>query len=385
VHGEFNQTAQSHYGKKYGCQKCGLNKENKENFIKNSKDIHGDKYDYSLVNYVNSKVDVKIICPIHGEFLQKPNYHLSKRGCYKCGKINMVNKRRKSLDIFINQSNLIHGNKYDYSLVEYKNAHVKVEIICPTHGSFKQKPHRHVVGEGCPACAGRGKTLNDYITLCNKKHNNKYNYSLVKQIEIDKNEKIEILCPTHGSFKQKASSHLFKRGCELCGGSKKSSNLDFIIKSKNMHGDKYDYSNVEYKNNKTKVKIICPVHGEFEQTPNNHTLGQGCPVCRESKGEKKIREYLVKHGINFKRQNKFSTCVNEKVLPFDFYLPELNTCIEYDGKQHFEPIKRFGGVEGFEKTKQNDEIKNIFCQTNNIQLMRISYKENIYEKLNNIQ
>ena len=156
----------------------------------------------------------------------------------------------------------------------------------------------------------------------------------------------------------------------------------FIKDAKNIHGDKYNYSIVEYINTRTKIKIICPKHGIFEQTPNNHTSQkQGCPICKESRGEKKISEILKKLNINYVREYKFEACRNINPLSFDFYLITHNICIEFDGKQHFEPNEFFGGVEGYNKLIINDEIKNEYCKNNNIRLIRIRYDENINERL----
>ena len=190
------------------------------------------------------------------------------------------------------------------------------------------------------------------------------------------------MCPIHGEFYQKPSSHIFKYGCPECGGKLKLNNDKFIEKAKLIHGDKYNYSNINYINSNTKIKIICDKHGLFKQTPCNHLQGQGCPICKESKGEKNIRRYLLLNNIEFISEYKFNECYNEKLLPFDFYLPKTNTCIEYDGIQHYKPINRFGGELGFKRGKINDEIKNDFCSKNKIKLIRISYFEDIIKVLN---
>jgi very-short-patch-repair endonuclease len=157
---------------------------------------------------------------------------------------------------------------------------------------------------------------------------------------------------------------------------------EFIVKSRNIHGEMYDYSLVDYKNYMTKVDIICSKHGIFKQTPNAHLQNQGCPLCRESKGEKRIRKYLSKRSVIFERQKKFSMCKFKEELPFDFYLPEKNMLIEYDGRQHFEPINVFGGQMGLLETQRNDRIKNKFVEDNDISLLRINYKE--YNKIEEI-
>ena len=130
------------------------------------------------------------------------------------------------------------------------------------------------------------------------------------------------------------------------------------------------------------VKIICPEHGEFNQTPNKHLNGRGCPKCRYSKGEKKIYSILVKKDIKFETQKKFIDCKYKRFLKFDFYIPHINTCIEFDGEQHTRPINYWGGEKEFKKTQKRDQIKNEYCEKNNIKLYRIKYNENIEKILN---
>ena len=139
---------------------------------------------------------------------------------------------------------------------------------------------------------------------------------------------------------------------------------------------------VEYKTNNKKVKIICKDHGIFEQTPTLHYSGFGCSICNSSsKGELKIFKYLKNYKINFENQYSFKNCRNILPLPFDFYLPDHNLCIEYDGIQHFKPIIQFGGDIEFKKVQLRDKIKTKYCNDNNIKLLRIKYNENIIEKL----
>jgi len=154
----------------------------------------------------------------------------------------------------------------------------------------------------------------------------------------------------------------------------------FIVKHHNF----YDYKLVNYINSKIKIKIICPKHGEFEQLANMHLKGQGCPICKESKGEKEIRNYLNNNNITFLPQHKFDDCKYINKLPFDFYLPDLNMCIEFHGQQHYEPIKWFGGQIVFDKLIKRDKIKEDYCIKNNIKLIIIPYRKNIYNIINNI-
>lgn len=279
-------------------------------FKNRAKLIHNNKYDYSLVEYVNSKMPVKIICPSHGIFEQRPNDHLNGRGCFKCG-VDIVNEKKKSnKDDFINKANFIHNNRYDYSLVNYISSNIKVNIVCPSHGIFEQTPNNHLTGQRCPVC-----------------------------------------------YPQKI----------------KKTNEFFIDECRYIHGDKYDYSLVEYINSKIKIKIICKKHGVFEQRPNSHLLGQGCPNCNESKGELEICNYLEKKKIKYIREWSFSDCKNINELRFDFYLPDLNILIEYNGVQHYIVNEHFGGKLEFDKRRVNDRIKIDYAKANGIKLIIIPY------------
>lgn len=212
-------------------------------------------------------------------------------------------------------------------------------------------------------------------------HNYFYNYDLVKFENYSK--KVKIICPKHGLFEQSPRSHLYNKSkCPICATeqnriSKKKSLEKFIQESKNNHKIKYDYSKVRFENLHEKVEIICPVHGAFIQEANNHLRGQDCPKCtgavNNSKGSKRVEEFLTENNIKYIKEYKFENCRNKRKLPFDFFLPEENILIEYDGSQHFYPK---WGKEKLTKTKTNDKIKNKFCEENKIKLIRINYKEN---------
>jgi hypothetical protein len=283
--------------------------------------------------------------------------------------------KRLTKNEFIEKSNLIHNNKYDYSLVEYKNNYTKIKIICPIHGIFEQTPSNHIhAKQDCPMCYGNKKmTIKEFIKKSNLIHNNKYNYSLVEY----KNNytKIKIICPIHGIFEQKPINHLVqKQGCMLCAGKNKKTTEEFISASKEIHGDLYDYSLVNYINNGKNVEIICPIHGVFKQRPDSHICrGHGCPICKNSKGEQIIVKTLNDIKIDFIRQKEFDGCIDKKPLPFDFYLPKYNIYLEYDGLQHFEPVEYWGGIDTLKYIQKHDKIKNDFCKNNSIKLIRIKY------------
>jgi len=216
------------------------------------------------------------------------------------------------------------------------------------------------------------KNIIDVITDFNKKHGNFYDYSLIDYK--NSNSKLNILCPIHGSFWQTSNNHSQGQGCPKCRSNNKKTLAETINDFKKVHGNRYDYSKVNYINTTKKVEVICKIknHKSFLVTPNNHKKGSGCPLCNNSKGETLILTFLEDNNILFKKEYTFSNLPRKR---FDFFLEELNLCIEFDGKQHFEPIEHFGGKETFNWLKRSDNLKNQFCKDNNIKLLRISYLE----------
>lgn len=301
-------------------------------------DVYGiGRYNYSLLTeIVNSREKIPIICEnkdefgnIHGTFWQTPDSHRHGHGCSKCYGNNKLNKEefiRRALNI---EKHKIQGYTYDNFV--YVNSDTKGQIDCPIHGAFFKSPYKHVnVAQGCQECMK--KELNMMFATKND---------------------------------------------------------DFIQKALNIkeHKNKnYEYDWFIYVNNKTKGKIWCPKkgHGFFMQKPDHHLAGIGCPNCQESKGELIILEFLKNNTIHFNRQKTFKECVNphtSKKLKFDFYLPYYNMCIEFNGKQHYEPIEYFGGTDSFKSLQYRDKIKQEFCKNNHINFMKIKYDENILIKL----
>ncbi len=391
IHGYFQQTASDHLY--CGCRKCGrLIAAKKQNlgldkFIEKSKEFHDNKYDYSKVNYINNKTSIIIGCPIHGYFQQIPSNHI-RRGCKKCSTASLKEKTKLGLDKFIEKSKESHGNKYDYSKVNYINSHTKIIIICRIHGEFTQEPNSHISGRGCKKCAieeskiKQRMILEEFIVKSREVHSNKYDYSKVNYV--NNVTKITIICPKHGEFQQTPSNHIYGStnggGCPECCGIIKITKEYFIDKSKEIHGSKYDYSKVNYIDMREKIIIICSKHGEFQQSPRSHLAGSGCPVCNESKGERRVAKYLDELKLLYKRQYKNKKCKDKKLLPFDFIVrvdDGKGFLIEYNGKQHYEPYN-FGSktncpIKMLENIQKRDKIKKDFCKDNNIPLLEIPY------------
>lgn len=361
-------------------------------FIEKAIKIHQNKYNYSKINYINNRIKICIICPIHGEFYQTPANHLQGCGCPKCVKnVKFTNEN------FIEKANKVHQNKYDYSKVIYENSRAKVCIICPKHGEFWQTPYNHLHGHGCPKCGKENlsKKLSQkksgmeetFMDKANKIHQNKYDYSKVKYI--NSKEKICIICPIHGSFWQIPNDHLSGKGCPKCAKIRlsllrTSNNEKFKQKATKMHNSKYDYSKVNYINNKTKVCIICPIHGEFWQKPIHHLQGCGCPKCNMSHLERETMKLLDKNNIIYETQKRFDWLKTDKnFMSLDFYLPDYNSAIECQGIQHFK-VHGFFTESKIKKTQYNDRLKNELCSKHNIKLYYIKYNENVEEKINKI-
>lgn len=288
-----------------------------EEFIKKARVKHGDKYDYSKVEYVNNKTKVCIICPIHGEFLQTPNNHLTGYGCSKCGRELAHSKTSLTTEEAIKKFIKIHGDYYDYSKVQYVNKRTPITIICPKHGEFQQTPDSHINQKaGCPICA-----------KIKSKH---------KQLK---------------------------------------TNEQFIQDAKRVHGDIYDYSQVNYQGAYIPIVIICKKHGKFYQTPHSHLSSKaGCPYCSlksQTKLFNKLQNDFSNEEILFEVGNKTIPWLKEQ--RFDIYFPKYNIAIEYNGKQHYTPIKYFGGEIEFNKTINRDNIKKEKCTLNNCTLLQIKY------------
>ena len=307
-------------------------------FVERAVSFHGLRYDYSNVVYVNAKTNVEIICKEHGSFMQRASHHTSGSGCPDCGNIQSGIVKRLSIDKFIKLANALHGDKYDYSLVDYKTNRTKVKIICKSHGVFLQEPDSHLSGRGCNLCgyntsqSKNTSTLEFVLDRFREAHGDKYDYSNMQYV--NSTAKVEIICKTHGTFWQVPNAHKAGKGCQACsstrnGRMKRLSVDDFIKKANVIHNNKYDYSQVDYVTNSVNVKIICPEHGGFFANPANHMRYSGCPKCCStfSKQENKIADFIESLGFEVIRNDRTQIAP----LELDIYIPELSLAIEYNG------------------------------------------------------
>jgi hypothetical protein len=332
-----------------------MNKNKTEIFIQKAKKIHGDRYDYSLAQYLDSRIKLTIICKEHGEFQQNIYVHLKGNGCGKCGFISGNTKTTKKIDDVINNFKYIHGNTYNYSKVNYVNCKTPVIIGCNKHGDFKLKPSYHLNGIGCGKCKNKIVTTEDFINKSKIIHKEKYDYSLVNYI--NKSVKVIIICNEidktgnkHGEFNQYPSYHLNGSICPKCCRGYKKTTINFINESKIIHKNKYDYSLVKYTRTIDKVIIICnetdkygKKHGEFYQMPFCHLKGSSCKKCNSKSYSKssilylefmsKLKNIHIQHA-----ENGGEYKIPNTKFRGDGYCKETNTIYEFHGSVfHGEP------------------------------------------------
>lgn len=294
-----------------------------EIFVNKAKTIHGDKYSYDNTIYLHNKKPVIVVCKTHGPFSIIPNKHISSgRGCPKCGLDNIQNYvsslAATAAKEFTTKAENIHNGKYKYENVKYQNNRIKISITCEEHGDFLQTPTDHLSGKGCPKC--------------------KFN----------------------------AQSERLSYSTE-----------EFIVLAQKTHKNAYDYSKSVYNGSRIKVIIVCKKHGEFLQSPSHHLSGSGCPLCKESKGEKYIAYWLNERNIPYHREVRIKDFNPNK--PFDFYLPTKNMYIEYDGIQHFKPQGSWAS--NFHKQQKRDTARNLWCKNNKINLVILTYLDDLELRL----
>lgn len=377
---------------------CGICREanaiwTTEKFIKYLEETFGTGYyDYSHVNYINALEKVLIICPEHGEQWVQPakltcktSKYPAKYPCPVCGYEKREHPLKLTTEEFIRRAKEVHGDTYDYSNTEYKSMTDDVTIFCKEcQEYFTVNAELHLRGVGCNLHNGpKVYDTETFIKASKEKFGDKFDYSKVTYINRD--TPVILICPEHGEIEITPKNHLdSKTGCTYCGkgyipvGENGSMGKEeFIRRAIAVHGeDTYDYSEVEYVNNRTPVKIFCRDCGEyFWQKPNWHLSDHGCPCHVTSTGEKRIKTFLDKNHIKYTAQMKFEGLKDKDYLKFDFYLPDFNTCIEFQGVQHKKPVEQFGGEEGFKLLQKHDQMKKDFCEKKSIKLVEIWYSQ----------
>lgn len=293
-----------------------------EDFTKKARKVYGDRYDLTAVNFTTMNAKINLVCATHGPFTQRASHFLNGISCGKCGRDEGGKKRRLELAQFLAKIPESQKQKYDLLRVQYQSYENQITIVCRKHGEFPILPGDFIRGRGCRKCW--------YET-----------YADNKRLDTEA----------------------------------------FIQRARATHGDLYDYSQVVYIDYLTEVIIVCLQHGKFDKKPDYHIQGAGCPSCHASRGEEVIKRILDDNMLEYIRQKTFPKCKYKRLLKFDFYLPDLEVLIEFDGKQHDGAIEYFGGETALEETRKKDQIKDNFAAKTGRIMWRIKHNENIEERM----
>lgn len=363
-----------------------------EEYIQRAKAVHGDKYGYELTEYVDVNTLITITCKIHGAIKVNPCTHIRcGSGCIECARDEKLRTAPKDTESFIKKSRKIHGDKYDYSKVDYKGYKTPVEIICPIHGSFWMKPFVHLqptYQQGCPKCGiekrvkERTGNKDEFIAKSNALYNFKYNYDKVEYI--NRLTPVIITCPIHGDFRQRPIEHLNGHECAKCkhprinGWTKEDLLKSFYL----VHQGLYSYPDLpDIISRKKKINIKCPKHGIFRQKIDRHLAGDGCPICSNSKHANVLAARMNENNISFEREKNFPWLRRFRRgngMRLDFYLPDYNVAIEYQGAMHFgihKNNKYTMTKEDYEDLFERDRVKYKLCKEHGIRILYFCYNK----------
>ena len=474
-----------------------------ESFIQEAKLVHRDQFDYSKCEYTKARDKITLICRVHGEFQQRVSNHLQGQGCKKC----TTDTSRKSIEEFVREARKVHSEKYGYQLVKFTSIHQKVNIVCDVHGVFEQEVTKHLSGQGCRRCKGREVwSTDDFVTKAQHVHGDNYEYGQVVYTRNNQKVLITCN-QCESDFLQVPMSHLVGNGCPKCAGNFPLSDSiardrvfhshdgeiwfvdDFTgasnrttfqhicghqwrtTPSKVFGGTGCPKCNIEnrtmtksefesrlmtthsgsiipigkFVTTTTRIKFLCTKCDHKYETEPRNALRNGChkcanrrtqedfekiltqisrgemtllsdyatgrdrveilhhrcnksrwvtayqiirkascPYCKTSHGNRFIWNYLTDKGINFESEHRFDTCRDKITLPFDFYIPDRSLLIEFDGKQHYEVVDYWGGEQGLMDRQRRDQIKDKWARENNMELVRIRYDVELEMSLDSI-
>ncbi len=300
--------------------------------------------------------------------------------------------KKITFEDFKKRADEIHkGKNYTYHPETFIDTQHYISAECPIHGTFRVKVCKHLSGHGCGKCNGKNLSNEERESKCREKHGQKFIYDW--STFINTHTPMRIICPIHNEFWMDLHNHLSSNyGCRKCGNlikglNKKLTQEQIIERFKSIHQDDYDYSDVEYIDYITPVKIKCNKCGNsFLQKPSDHIDGCGCPICNNSRMENTISKLLIKYKVNFNSKKQFDWLIFKQKQHLDFYLTDYNVAIECQGEQHFVEF-RFKNRNNKDKLlliKQRDENKKRLCKEHNVPLYYINYNEDIEIKLKEI-
>lgn len=367
-------------------------KQTREKFVEKSQALFGQKYSYDRVVYVSSQVPVTLTCPEHGDFAKAPAKHLQGQGCPKCArKPNDVDRRAEK---FVLRAREVHGATYVYDKVQYINNSTPVTIGCREHGDFEQQPQHHLKGSNCPVCArvdrlkhsdSRKLTVEEFVKRSKKVHGDRYDYSLVEDPQYK--NKVKILCPVHGEFQQRSVTHFRQgSGCPECGKSLLSSG-DPRTETEESYRDRLAMewgSQItlvpgSYKDSVSPAMFVCREHGPFEMNKPYRMFQTGdCPVCIKTRGHstsKAEQELAVQLSEEFEVETNNRTVLDGGEL--DVYSSLRKAAVEYNGSYwHSEKFKR----------RKDHQNKTLACADQGVRLIHVweydyAVKKKVYDAM----
>lgn len=332
--------------------------------------------DFKIIEYNGSKNKSKFRHSCGFNFQIRIDHLIDRKVCPSC------NGHKRTIERFQNKSNEKHN--FEYDIIEFESGNKDVKILHKECGKeFHQLGHRHLRGDRCPHCYRNFKySKSQIIQLSVEKYNGEYEL-LSEEIHYDKKCLIRHNCGYE--YNQRIFSHLLGSKCPKCAGNARHTLESVQEKSNEIHNNEYEILS-DPKGSKSKIKILHRIcERQFTQTVSDHLCGCGCTHCNISRGEKIIENYLIENNLKYTKQKTFDGCKFKNKLKFDFYLEDYNKCVEFDGPQHFKPIRFFGGKKTFNLQKQKDLIKDNFCKENNIDLLRISHNHKMDEIISLIE
>ena len=326
-----------------GCPVCALRENGlahrvtPETYMRRIAEVHGERYDHSLVQYQRMHDPITVVCRNHGPFTPSAVNHLMGRGCPKCGGESAATVRTPKLvlsaDEVLSRFRVAHGDRYDYLTMEYEHSNRHVRIVCKDHGAFLQAPRNHWLGKGCPDCGREATAAQQVLTT-----------------------------------------------------------TEIVRRFRLLHGDRYDYSQTKYHRFAQPVEIICREHGVFRQKPQAHLEGKGCPQCSQSSGEARAAAWLRSRNIDFEVEFPVRIPVpggQTRWGRFDLFLPDFDVFVEIDGPHHFAPV-RYAGMSGedalrvHEATLRRDKIKDGWAASCGFAVIRVRWDSDIEESLQQV-
>ena len=378
-------------------------------FLEKLQSRYPDMYDTHLVDYKDKDNRITLICHTHGEFrinarqLFGDSKHKA-HGCWRCAGLIPPDERTPTMtadEFFQRMHQLYDATELDFMTSEFHGIKKNVTAYCRKHGAITHPVSYWLEGKGCEYCNGKFYPP-DFLQRARKAQGQEYAYRGVNKI-VSTASRVMVHCgnPNHKWHRMIVWLVLQGSKCRECAGRHQPLEQrcqEWIAKCIEKYGEgRYDYSRAheDYVNNDSLVWIRCCIHNHwFKTTPDNNlrTVNGSCPKCsiefRESEGEATIRRWLLKHDItNFKQDevtmpNENPRCKRQYLRP-DFWLPDYNLFIEYNGEQHYEDVDYFFDDDfTFEDQQIRDQTLRDYCRKNNIQLLEIPYTE--FDKIGEI-